>query len=293
MRFDYPDRFLTVDDLAVRYWDQGQGEPLLLIHGMGACLEAWAWNMDALSAKYRAVALDLPGSGRSSRPAHEDVFSLRYAGGFLRRFIEKLGIATLGVAGNSMGGALAIQFALMHPDIVRRLILVDSGGLGKEVHWAVRFATLPFVDPFLVRPPHAAIMLAARQMVLRHDSASKEFVRRVTEYSHVAGTGSTLTRMARAAVDLQGQMTPYSTAELGNIQAPTLVIWGEADKIIPAHHAENALQAIPDCRAVVISRAGHGPQIDRPEIFNEVVLEFLAAGRLAREDTLSKQLIRL
>ena len=293
MQFDYPEQFLTVDDLVVRYWDQGQGEPLLLIHGMGACLEAWAWNMDVLSAKYRVVAPDLPGSGKSSRPVHEDVFSLQYAGEFLRRFIEKLGISTLSVAGNSMGGALAIQFALMHPDIVRHLILVDSGGLGKEVHWAVRIVTLPFADWFLVRPPRAAIMLAAREMVLRRDAASEEFIRRVTEYSHVAGTGSALVRMARVGVNLQGQMTPYGAAELGKIQAPTLVIWGEADTVIPARHAENALQAIPDCRAVVMSRAGHGPQIDRPELFNEIVLEFLATGRLAKEDHGGKQVIRL
>jgi pimeloyl-ACP methyl ester carboxylesterase len=88
-------------------------------------------------------------------------------------------------------------------------------------------------------------------------------------------------------------MTPYDAAELGKIQAPTLVIWGEADTVIPARHAENALQAIPDCRAVVMSQAGHGPQIDRPELFNEIVLEFLVTGRLAKENHGGKQVIRL
>jgi pimeloyl-ACP methyl ester carboxylesterase len=293
MRFDYPDQFLTIDDLVVRYWDQGRGEPLLLIHGMGVCLEAWAWNIDALATKYRVIAPDLPGSGKSSRPVRPDVFSLRYSGEFLRRFIEALGISTLGLAGNSMGGVLAIQFALMYPEIVRRLILVDAGGLGKEVHWAVRAASLPIPTQLAEHPPSWLIRLAANEMVLRHDASSEDFVRRVIEYTQVAGTGTAVLRMVRTGIDLQGQTAPFSAAALGKIQAPTLVIWGDADTLIPVEHAEVALHAIPDCRAVVMSHAGHGPQIDRPEVFNELVLEFLVTGRLAQEAHEGKQLIRL
>lgn len=293
MQFDHPDHFLTIDDLVVRYWDQGQGDPLLLIHGMGACLEAWAWNIDALATKYRVIAPDLPGSGKSSRPVHQDTFSLRYAGEFLHRFLLALGISTLGLAGNSMGGVLAIQFALMYPEIVRRLILVDTGGLGKEVHWVVRAASLPIPTQLAEHPPSWLIRLAASEMVLRHDTSKEEFVRRVIEYTQVAGTGTAVLRMVRTGVDLQGQMTPYDAAELGRIQAPTLVIWGEADRVIPARHAEFALKAIQDCRAVLITEAGHGPQIDKPEVFNALVSEFLATGRLAKEGADGKQMIRL
>ena len=100
-------------------------------------------------------------------------------------------------------------------------------------------------------------------------------------------------RTAKAGVDLQGQMTPYDAAELDKIKAPTLVIWGDADKVIPVRHAEIALRTIPDCRAVVISQAGHGPQIDKPEIFSKLVLEFLATGSLTQENHRVKQMIRL
>ena len=152
MRFDYADRFMTVDGLVVRYWDEGQGDPILLIHGMGACLETWAWNVDTLSAQYRVVALDLPGSGKSCRPTRNDVFSLRYAGEFLCRFAEMLGLQAFSVAGNSMGGVLALQLALTSPGMVRRLILVDSGGFGREVHWGVRLLTFPFSDSIVSYP---------------------------------------------------------------------------------------------------------------------------------------------
>ncbi len=138
MRFDYTERFLDIDGLTVRYWDQGQGEPLLLIHGLGVCLETWAWNIEALAAQHRVIALDLPGAGKSSRPERDNVFSIRFVCRFLRQFTEKLGIATLSVAGNSMGGSLAIQFALLNPGRVRSLILVDAAGLGEEIHWIIR-----------------------------------------------------------------------------------------------------------------------------------------------------------
>jgi pimeloyl-ACP methyl ester carboxylesterase len=99
--------------------------------------------------------------------------------------------------------------------------------------------------------------------------------------------------MARTGVDLQGQISPFSPEDLSKIRAPTLVIWGAADRVIPVDHAEFALHAIPDCRAVVLNKAGHGPQIDRPEVFNELVLGFTASGRLAQEDHGGRALIRL
>lgn len=293
MRFDYTERFVTVDDLVVRYWDEGQGEPLLLIHGMGACLETWAWNIEALAARHRVIAPDLPGFGKSSRPNREDIYSLRYGGEFLSRFAEKLGISALSAAGNSMGGVLAIQLTLMHPEMVRRLILVDSGGLGREVPYPIRIATLPIISRLAAHPPRPLVRLAFGQMILRRDSNAEELTRRIIEYLNMPGTMAAAVKMARTGINLRGQMHPYDAAELGKILAPALVIWGEKDVVVPARHAEAALHAIPDCRAVVLTGAGHAPQVDRPEVFNELVLEFLATGRLAREDAEGKKLIRL
>ena len=99
--------------------------------------------------------------------------------------------------------------------------------------------------------------------------------------------------MARTGISLRGQLSPYGPAELGKIVVPTLVIWGEEDQVIPVRHAEIALQAIRDCRAVTMADAGHGPQIDRFEVFNQLILEFLATGRLAQERSAGKQIIRL
>jgi pimeloyl-ACP methyl ester carboxylesterase len=284
VRFDYPEHYLTVDGMAVRYWDVGDGGPLLLVHGMGVCVETWAWNVGALSARHRVLALDLPGCGKSSRPDRAEVFSLRYGGEFLRQFAEALGVPTLDVAGSSLGGALALQLSLAHPEMVRRLILVDSGGLGKEVHWLVRAIRAPWMDRILAHPPRFLVRETARQVLHSYDAAADELVGRINEHLHAPGTIASARKMAEAGVDRSGQIAPCTAAELARVAAPTLVIWGEDDQVIPARHAENAVRAIPDCRAVVLAGAGHAPQIDRAELFNALVLEFLATDRLAWED---------
>jgi pimeloyl-ACP methyl ester carboxylesterase len=181
----------------------------------------------------------------------------------------------------------------MHPEMVQLLILVDSGGLGKEVHWAVRLMTVPLVRQIYANPPRPLARLVAENVFRRHDSTTQELIKRLVEYLRVPGTGSAALKMARTGIDLRGQIAPYSTAELGKILVPTLVIWGEKDQVVPTRHAEFALQTIRDSRAVVMTRAGHAPQIDRPELFNCLVLEFLATGRLLQEHTLDKQIIRM
>ena len=142
----------------------------------------------------------------------------------------------------------------------------------------VRAASLPIPTQLAEHPELADP--ARRQ----RDGASARYIKRgIRPKSHRVRT-SGWNRNSSAEDGQDGRRSagpddaPIDTAELGRIQAPTLVIWGEADRVIPARHAQFALQAIQDCRAVLIAEAGHGPQIDRPEVFNAIVLEFLAAG---------------
>lgn len=293
MHFDYQDQYLTIDDMVVRYWDQGCGQPLLLVHGLGACLETWAWNIQALSAERRVIALDLPGCGKSSRLLRDDIFSLEYAGEFLCRFAESLDISSLAVAGNSMGGMLAMQFALAHPEMVRLLILISSGGLGREVHWLIGVMSVPMLERIFAHPSSRVVRQVALKILLRQDPDSEELIRRVISYMQVPGTGLAAVKMARVGVGLLGQTAAYTPAQLDCIAAPTLVIWGEEDQVIPVQHAERALRMIRDCRVAVLSQAGHGPQIDRPDAFNQLVLEFLTTGKLAQEGNISRQPIRV
>ncbi len=281
MQFNYTDRFITVDDLKVRYWDEGSGDPLLLIHGLGVPVETWAWNIEALSNRHRVIALDIPGFGKSSRLTRNGVYSLEYAGQFLYRFVTGLEILRLSVAGNSMGGMLAIQFALMHPEVMGSLILVDSAGLGNEIN---KFASLIAIWPIgelLVHPIRPFVKLLAKALLYRQELVTDEFVDRMLELSKVPGTKEAMLAILRSGVNLRGQFDPYREDKLRKLTMPVLVVWGKQDLALPVKHAETALRAIPNCRAVVLDKAGHAPQMDRPETFNQLVLEFLENGRLS------------
>lgn len=280
------DRYATIGDLTIRYWEEGAGSPLLLIHGLGASVETWAWNIEALAQDYRVIALDLPGFGESSRPTRNDFYSLEYAGSFLRQFVNALGyVDKLSVAGNSMGGILAIQLSLMYPEMVEKLVLVDSAGLNRTIHWATRLMSVWPVGELLMRPARRKVQKIARSLFYRDELITDEFVDRMLEMLSRPGAQEIILKSLRSGVNVFGQFLVLSESRLRQVMAPTLVIWGEEDALFPIGHAEFALRAIPDCRAVVLEEAGHMPQMDRPDAFNRLTAEFLETGRLSVEST--------
>ena len=294
MRSDFVDRYVTIEDLTIRYWEEGAGPPLLLIHGLGASIETWAWNIEALAQNHRVIALDLPGFGKSSRPVRSDFYSLEYAGSFLRRFVSALShVDRLSIAGNSMGGILGIQLSLMYPELVEKLILVDSAGLGHAVHWATRLISVWPIGELLMRPTRPRIELIAKTLLYRNELVTADFVDKMQELLSIPGTREAILNSLRSGVNLSGQFIALSETRLRKIMAPTPVIWGQEDGLFPVRQAEFALRAIPNCRAVVLREAGHAPQMDRPDIFNQLTVEFLTDGRLSVEGAGAKKLLYL
>ncbi len=136
------DRYLTVSGLRIRYRIAGQGEPILLVHGLGASLEFWDWTLPLLSRRYQVAAFDLPGFGWSDTPPYE-LFSLEGATKLIAGVLDALGWRSATIIGNSMGGLLALNLALTESKRVDRLVLVNGGGLGQEVRWTLRALVPP------------------------------------------------------------------------------------------------------------------------------------------------------
>jgi pimeloyl-ACP methyl ester carboxylesterase len=287
MLYDFPDHYTTIDGLKVRYWDEGEGFPLILVPGVGVSIDTWAYNIKALSTKYRVIAFDIPGFGRSSRITHDGVYSLDYAGQFLYEFINNLGINRSNIAGNSMGGMLAIHLALNHPEMVEKLVLVDSAGLGKELGWSLIFMVPWPVGELLVHPTRLMVKMLAKALVYNHELVTDEWVNRMYEESNVPGTKEAMLKMLRSGVNLRGQSAAFSESVLRKVTQPVIVVWGKQDPAFPVKHAEFALRAIPNCRAVVLDKAGHPPQMDRADTFNRLMFEFLEYGRLPFEDAVN------
>ena len=139
------DRTIQIGKIKARYWDEGsQGEPVVLIHGLGGYVENWLPSFDALSAQHRVVAVDLPGHGRTDKPM-DVAYGVENLAGFVKDFMAVLQIERAHVVGHSMGGAVATRLVLMHPATVDRLVLVAPAGFGKEFHPMVRLSRRRFL----------------------------------------------------------------------------------------------------------------------------------------------------
>src|SRR5438270_7476673 len=134
-------KFLELHGDRVAYRDEGEGEALLLIHGMAGSSETWRAVLPRLARKYRVVAPDLLGHGQSAKPRGD--YSLGAFAVLLRDLLDELGITRATIVGQSLGGGVAMQFVYQHPDYCQRLILISSGGLGPDVGWTLRLLSAP------------------------------------------------------------------------------------------------------------------------------------------------------
>jgi pimeloyl-ACP methyl ester carboxylesterase len=257
----------------------GEGDAVVLVHGMAGSSDTWRAVIGPLARTHRVLAPDLLGHGESAKPTGD--YSLgAYASG-LRDLMGVVGIERATVVGNSLGGGVAMQLAYQHPELVERLVLVDSGGLGREVSWILRALTLPAAE--YVMP------LVFPSFVRRWGDAVDRFVSshgwsapHVAEIWHAYGSltevenRQAFVRTLRAVIDPGGQTVSARDRLYLAAAVPTMVVWGEDDPIIPVEHAYQAHQAMPGSRLEVMAGVGHFPQVERPRAFLELVEDFMS-----------------
>jgi pimeloyl-ACP methyl ester carboxylesterase len=275
----FPLQEVTLHGHRVGFRRAGEGPLIVLIHGITSTSDVWLGAMARLAERYTVVAPDLLGHGRSAKPRGD--YSLgAYASG-ARDLLGVLGFERGTVVGHSLGGGIALQFAYQFPEYAERLVLVSSGGLGKEVHRLLRAGALPASE--LVMP------LIAPTWAVRAGAAIAEFLQRLgvqagPDLAEAArGYASLADRDARAAflhtlravIDLEGQRVSASDRLYLAEGLPTLLIWGTDDPIIPVGHGRAAVQRIPGSRLVEFSDSGHWPQLDDPDRFVAELHEFV------------------
>lgn len=275
------DRYVKVGETNTRYWVTGQGSPLLLIHGLGASCDYWRYNIRAFSQGYQVYALDLPGFGRSDKRI--DDYSLHFAGEFVAAFLDAQGVDRASLVGNSLGGAVSLQFAVQHPHRLEKLVLVSSGGLGRELPLSFRLLTIPLLGESMAWAwgTRVGTRLTLRSIVYDPQVIKDEFVNEMAELARLPGAKEMLLSVARTGINLRGQnmkLLEPLLRRVPEIEAPTLIIWGAQDPIIPVAHAHIAHQMIRNSRLHIFDRCGHMPQIEKPEEFNRLVLEFLGSN---------------
>jgi pimeloyl-ACP methyl ester carboxylesterase len=271
----------------------GRGPLLLLLHGIAGTSATWDDVIPALAASHTVIAPDLLGHGDSAKPAGD--YSLgNYASG-VRDLLESLGLERGTIVGHSLGGGVAMQFAYQYPERCQRLVLVASGGLGREVHLLLRAAALPganVVLPWLCvagRRSVGRLVHALGRAGLQASADLEETWRSFVSLEDPAARRAFL-HTVRGIIDLGGQRVSASDRLYLAAELPTLLVWGEDDPLIPVRHARAAHERMPGSRLEVFEEAGHFPHRDCPDRFARVVLDFVAStapmlpdpGRLRR-----------
>jgi pimeloyl-ACP methyl ester carboxylesterase len=274
------DRYITVGRVNTRYWVEGDGDsPVVLIHGIGGYVEYWLPSLGALSGQHRVYALDMLGHGRTGK-SPDASYEIGDLARFVRDFMEALEIERAHVVGHSLGGAIATRLALMYPEAVKKLVLVASAGLGKEVCMELRLCTLPVLGEMLSRPSRSASAQTLKMGVFDQTFVTDESIDFDIEMASLPGAQRSFLKTLRSCGSLlAGQrksMWGPNLDGIGSIDKPVLVVWGRQDKVIPVEHAEVAAAASGNVRIELFDQCGHTPMLEHTEAFNELLLEFLA-----------------
>jgi pimeloyl-ACP methyl ester carboxylesterase len=264
----------------VRFHRAGDGPLLVLLHGIASTADTWAPVAGALAARHTVLAPDLLGHGESAKPRGD--YSLgAYASG-VRDLMTALGHERATVVGHSLGGGIAMQFAYQFPERVERLVLICSGGLGREVHPLLRAATLPGSELVLallgggwLRATGSAVSAALGRVGLRTGEDLAGVAAGIASFCD-AEARAAFVHTARAAIDPRGQRVSATDRLYLAAEIPTLIVWGEDDPIIPADHGRAAHLAIPGSRLEVFGGAGHFPHREEPGRFATVLEDFVA-----------------
>jgi pimeloyl-ACP methyl ester carboxylesterase len=277
--FAVRDRRVTVDGMATQYLEAGAGAPLLLLHGYEQSAASWRWVIPTLARTRRVLALSLPGHGDSA-PAVGGYAPGRDLAPFVAGFLDTVGVGPLDVVGNSVGGAVALRLALADPARVRTLTLVASAGLGREVNPLLALAAQPVVGELAVllsRVPGGDLLrttMSAAMLFAQPWRTPAEFVTEQHAQGCRAGHLEAATAMARALFDVTGQREVLLD-QLHILAMPTLVVWGACDYVLPAYHAQAAVDRLPAGRLSVFPDCGHLPHVECPDRFAAALHEFL------------------
>lgn len=251
---------LQVSDLST-----GQALPVVLVHGLGGSTLLWQPNITALAIRHRVVALDLPGHGLSDKPTAD--YDVRFFAETLSGFLDALDLERVALVGHSLGGHICLRLALVQPQRVARLVLVDAGGLGQEIN-------IGFLQPMLV-----GLTREATDSMLRGLFHNPAFVTRAmidATYNILAHPGAWEALVATARMASAGDFQTETVAHrLGELALPVLLVWGAEDAVIPLAHGRAAQAAIPGAELWIAENAGHCPQLEAAEAFNTRVAAFL------------------
>jgi pimeloyl-ACP methyl ester carboxylesterase len=249
----------------IQYVDVGSGPVVVLLHGLGGNSSNWAFNFAALSAKFRVIAPDQIGFGRSDKPLIN--YRVGTYADFLDKFLEGLNVERASLVGNSMGGWVAALYAIKYPKRVERIVLVDAAGFAPPKEFDL--STLSGLNPSTREQARYLAGLVFFNPIFKTDAAvDATLAARIS-----AGDGYTIQSLVESIYRNEDMLD----GKLSGLKQPTLIVWGKDDGLLPlARDGEKYRRELPSAQFVVFEQCGHVPQVEKAAEFNAAVLKFLS-----------------
>jgi pimeloyl-ACP methyl ester carboxylesterase len=271
-------RWVTVDGRQVNVIELGSGTPIVFIHGLSGSWQNWLEQLPVFAREHRVIAFDLPGFGASEMPAQK--ITISGYGRFVNALLDKLGVGSAVVVGNSMGGFIGVELAIRFPERVERLVLVSAAGL--SIEYLRNERALAVLNAVENRLAAYSGWLASRSDALARRPGARRMIFGIVAHRPERLPGPLVAEQVRGSgkpgfVPALDALTDYPIRDrLGEIGCPTLIVWGTEDKLVPARDADEFARLIPNSRKVVWPETGHVAMLERPAAFNALLEEFLA-----------------
>jgi len=271
-------RWVRVQDRWVNLVEMGEGRPVLFVHGLGGSWQNWLENIPAIAdAGYRAIAVDLPGFGASEMPAEK--ISISGYAQFVGALLAELDTGPVALVGNSMGGFIGAEVAIRFPEPLEQLVLVSAAGISVEhdrnepvlaaMYRTERLMTMA-VAGLAARADAVTTRPGLRKALMYVVAAHPDKLPGALVAEQVRGAGK------EGFLPALDALTDYPIRDrLKEIAAPTLVVWGSEDRLVPVRDADVFEELIPDARKAVFQDTGHVAMLERPARFNRLLLDFL------------------
>jgi pyruvate dehydrogenase E2 component (dihydrolipoamide acetyltransferase) len=239
---------------------EGEGAPIVFLHGFGGDLNNWQYNQEALAQSHATYALDLPGHGGSSKDLGSGGADAGALAGAVLDFLDAKKIAKAHLVGHSLGGAVALDLALNHSDRVASATLICTAGLGPEIN-------MDYIDGFMQAKRRKQLQPLLEMLVADPAMISREMIEDVLKFKRLDGVETALNRIIDDSF-AGGQQALDLTARLSELTVPVQVIWGRQDRIIPASHAEGLPASVP---VHVLDDAGHMVHMEKAAEVNQLI----------------------
>ncbi len=273
------DQYAEVDGLRLRYWTTGQGQDVLLLHGLGGSVEDWSEAFERQDSQFRLWALDLPGSGRSDKPRRD--YSLGFFVRIALRFLDLEGVERAHIIGVSMGGGIGIGLSVEAPAKVHRLVLTNSALLGRRLHPFLHLCALPLLGELLLTPTSKVVERYISWCLADPTKAPSKWVAIRKDLATLPSAKQGFLAMLRSSTTVLGMrrrvLQPIVMA-LPSLSPETLIICGKQDRFIPTRYGQRAATKIPKAQFVCFPDCGHVPHIECPDLFYPLVFSFLKEG---------------